>query len=809
MPFSEPPRTLPDVVVDITERTPDAGSRRAVLATLAVSSCLFLALVPFAKLQLAPAHWFIPLVQSALVINDLVTAVLLLGQLRLAGRTALLLLAGGYLYTALMASIHLLTFPGVFTTGGLLGAGAQTTGYLHVFWHLGLPCAVVGYVVARKRQRLLAMDPRRAVPLMVGAVGLVALAVTLLATLGNDLLPPMLKGYHYSSEFNIGRYGQWLATAAAILVLWRSRGRSVLDLWLVVMLCNSFFEIGLVSIFNAGRYDLGFYAGRVYALLSSCTVLVMLLAEHGKLLRELAAARRTARTEAALRERREATTRILESITDGFFAVDAEWRFTYVNREAERLLQRSRSELLGRSLWREFPAATGTAFRQQYERARAEGRTVAFEEYYAPLGIWVEVRAFPSAAGLSVYFHDVTARRQAQVELQESEERYRVLADMIPQHIWVTGPDGHHNYFSRSWYEFTGTTPGQSVGEGWMAWLHPDDRERTLSTWHHALATGEPYSIEYRFRGADGRYRWFIGQAAPLRNSAGAIVQWFGTLTDISERKQHEAERERLLANEREAREEAERRRAQLERVTESRARLMRGFSHDLRSPLAAAEMNAALLEAGRAWGLLNDRQVEGVRRIRRGLRTSVRLIDDLLELARAEAGQIELRPADVDVRELALEVADDFHAQGAAAGVDFAVDIPAGLRARADSMRMRQVLANLVSNAIKYAPHGRATLHARLADGDRVAVSVVDTGPGIPEEKLELVFEEYTRLTPGTQEGSGIGLAISRRMARLMGGDLTLESETGRGSVFTLWLPAAAPAPAPAPAARASAAWA
>lgn len=582
-----------NVATDLSHRAASAGSRRAAAAVLAVSTVLFLALVPFARHQFPPAHWFIPLVQSVLVVNDLLTVMLLLGQWRAGRRPELLVLAGGYLYASVMASIHMLTFPGVFSPGGLLGAGPQTTGYLHVFWHLGLPVAVGAYLLVRNAAPQPTSRPRRALALMIATVAVLVAGITLFTTRGHDLLPPMLNGIHYSSAFNIGRYGQWIACAGAILLLWRSRTRSVLDLWLIVMLCNVFFEIALVSIFNAGRYDLGFYAGRVYAMLASCVVLLMLLAEHGRMHQELAHTRAS-----------QAVARILESITDGFFAVDSEWRFTYVNREAERLLQRGRGELLGRELFSIFPMGSGSSFRREYERAKDGGESVAFEEYYEPLGIWVEVRAYPAAGGgLSVYFHDVTARRQVQEELRESEEQHRLLADMIPQHIWLTEPDGYHNYFSRSWYEFTGTKPGRSDGEGWMAMLHPEDRERTERTWAHSLRTGDPYHIEYRFRGADGNYRWFIGQAAPLRNSAGQIVRWFGTLSDISERKQHEAEREALLAREREAREEAELRRHELERVTESRARLMRGFSHDLRSPLAAADMSAALLEDGRAFG--------------------------------------------------------------------------------------------------------------------------------------------------------------------------------------------------------------
>lgn len=241
----------------------------------------------------------------------------------------------------------------------------------------------------------------------------------------------------------------------------------------------------------------------------------------------------------------------------------------------------------------------------------------------------------------------------------------------------------------------------------------------------------------------------------------------------------------------------AERGRRALERAMESKAHLMRGISHDLKNPLNAIEGHAALLEDGIV-GELTERQKESVRRIRAGVRSLLGLVGDLLELWRAEVGDLRITPEVVDVRDVLRDAVDEHQAAAQVAQHTIAIaamgDLPP---VKTDPARVRQILGNLLSNAIKYTPGGgRIDVRAELrrVDGEagpanRLAIDVADSGPGIPPDKVEFVFEEFARLGDTEAPGAGLGLAIARRVARRLDGDITVTSTPGRGACFTLWL--------------------
>ena len=260
------------------------AERRLALRVVLVSVVIFLVAAPFARMPLAQIWAFIPIYESTLVINDLITAALLYGQFSFLRSRALLVLASGYLFTAFCAVAHALTFPGVFSSSGLLGAGPQTTAWLYMFWHGGFPLFVIAYSQLkdseRERKPLNAPFP---VVYSGGVVLILVCGLTLVATVGHGWLPAIMHGNVYTAAMIAVVTSVWVLSLLALAILWRRRPHTVLDLWLMVVSCAWLFDIALSAVLNAGRFDLGFYAGRIYGLLAASFVLIVLLTENNLL----------------------------------------------------------------------------------------------------------------------------------------------------------------------------------------------------------------------------------------------------------------------------------------------------------------------------------------------------------------------------------------------------------------------------------------------------------------------------------------------------------------------------------------------
>jgi PAS domain S-box-containing protein len=325
--------------------------------------------------------------------------------------------------------------------------------------------------------------------------------------------------------------------------------------------------------------------------------------------------------------------------------------------------------------------------------------------------------------------------------------------------------------------------------------IHPDEMTRLTRFAGTVVKTGAGWTDELRCTTSSG-------QTLPAEISASAVeVQGrrlvLAMVRDTTDRQRLEAERRSLLERERKAREEAEHRRELLERVEQSRARLIRGFTHDVKNPLGAADGRLQLLNMD-LLGPLSEEQRDAVEKVRRSIRSALDLIDDLIEVARGEAGRIEVTAGALSVEPLVAEIVEEYRGRAETRQLRLTVREGADLPlVESDARRLRQVLGNLLSNAIKYTPQGgHVEVLANGCDrygsgpGEWVCITVRDNGPGIPEDRQELLFREFSRLEPGATDGAGLGLAISHSIATALGGDLTVRSVPDHGSAFTLWVP-------------------
>jgi len=230
---------------------------------------------------------------------------------------------------------------------------------------------------------------------------------------------------------------------------------------------------------------------------------------------------------------------LLNSIDDGFALLDAQWRFTRINRNAEFILRRQSGSLLGRCLWEEYPELLGTTAEQTCRRVMEERVAHESQEYLPFLGGWFQGRCFPSPdGGIFVLFRNITEQKTAEAALRWNEERWRSLANALPQFVWIARSFGEVQFINDYWYEYTGLSAGDLGTADWSKVLPVEDLELIAEMWRQAIASGTEQSFEYRVRrGSDGMWRWHRGLHRPERDRSGTIVRWIGIGFDIHDLK--------------------------------------------------------------------------------------------------------------------------------------------------------------------------------------------------------------------------------------------------------------------------------
>jgi len=385
---------------------------------------------------------------------------------------------------------------------------------------------------------------------------------------------------------------------------------------------------------------------------------------------------------------------------------------------------------------------------------------------------------------LVTFIQDIDERKRAEAELHERDALLHKLTQHLPAVVfqyhrsaagWESMP-----FATEGLRQTYGLAPSQVRDSARGMWerVHADDQPRLSTSVTESAATLKPWRLEYRVHAPDGTLRWHEGHASPEPDGAGGTV-WHGYIVDISERKRYE---QAVVTAE------------AAQRANAAKTQFLSRMSHELRTPLNAVIGFAQLLQVDPAHPL-SELQRTRLEHIERAGAHLLAMINDVLDLSRIESGDMPLTLEPLALDALFDEALAMLAGPANAAGVRLRSVPPAGLAVHADKLRLRQVLVNLLSNAIKYNRRGgHAELQARV-DGDQIAISVTDSGIGLTPGQLVHLWEPFNRLGAERTgiEGTGIGLALTRRMVQLMDGRIEVTSELGRGSRFTVKLPASA----------------
>ncbi len=585
---------------------------------------------------------------------------------------------------------------------------------------------------------------------------------------------------------------------------------------------------------------------------------------------------------------------VFDSITDGLCVLDRDLRYIFYNENGARITGMKASDIIGKRLGDLYPENKSNVFGETYRRALATGETIHFEEFQGPpLNKWFECNCYPSAHGLTVYFRDITERRNTEEALRKSESRYRglfdsnmigvgrpdrhgfihhsnaelqritgytreeidageflwtthtppeyanidaqhiaeayergsctpyekeylrkdgtrvpvlcgyasvegppgefigfvidlsrqraaeaalrdreqrfqLLAENLPELVWVADPIGSLTYLSPRFLNYCGIPPEEMVGYEWTNFLHPDEVSRVLREWTQVVATGEPYLIELRLRRHDGTFRYFLARALAHRNDQGEIERWVGSCTDIHDQKLSE---EALRRSEKLA----------------ATGRLAASIAHEINNPLSSV-INAIFLAlqddtlTDETRGFLNTAEEE--------LARVSHITTQTLRFHRQSKAA-----AYADLSDIMRSILGLFRARLMARQIDVQTEFAKSAHLCCFEDELRQVFANMISNALD-AMHDRGRLRIRVinvatAGRKGVRVSVADTGSGIPPEIRQRIFEPFFSTKDTT--GIGLGLWVSDGILRKHGAHLRLRSSTHpehHGTVFTLFFP-------------------
>ena len=366
--------------------------------------------------------------------------------------------------------------------------------------------------------------------------------------------------------------------------------------------------------------------------------------------------------------------------------------------------------------------------------------------------------------------HDITNRKNLEKVLIESEKRFRTLADFIPQIVWTANAEGRIDYCNRNGLEYIGLTMEQVQTGDFLSAINPEDMIAALPVWSRSMTYGQPFEIELRLRkAADTSFHWHLTRGLALKNNQGEVVKWLGTSTDIHEQK-------RLVEDLRMAN-------LQAEKGMAIKSSFVANMSHEIRTPLTAILGFTKLLASP---GVSMEARANYFQIIDQNGKALTKIIDDILDISKFEAGKFKIESIDFSLDELLKEVTNMFEKSAQEKDVrivlqseGIAID-----RLKSDPSRLRQILINIIGNATKFTDRGEICIEATTRSlNDRevqIQIRIKDSGVGLSTEQAGFLFEPFNQADESTTRkygGSGLGLTLSRRFARALGGDVALEA--------------------------------